>query len=63
MLEASYPVPYQRINQTQPMIKRELGFMNDGTGCNPSNPNNIINLKNTRNSIYNIRIKGVPDVR
>jgi hypothetical protein len=37
--------------------------MNDGTGYNPSDPNSMLDQGLTRNSIYNISLNGVPDVR
>ena len=37
--------------------------MNDGTGYNPSDPNSMLDQGITRNSIYNIRIQGVPNIK
>ena len=37
--------------------------MNDGTGFNPSDPNSMLDQGGTRNSVYNIKFAGVPDVR
>ena len=36
--------------------------MNDGTASNPSNPNSMQDQGNVRNSVFNIPIRGVPDV-
>ena len=37
--------------------------MNDGTGLNPSDPSSMLDQGCTRNSIYNINLNGMPDVR
>ena len=37
--------------------------MNDGTGLNPSDPSSMLDQGSTRNSIYNIHLNGMPDVR
>lgn len=37
--------------------------MNDGTGYNPSDPNSMLDQGGTRNSVYNLRIQGVPDIK
>jgi hypothetical protein len=39
-----------------------LGYFNDGTASNPSDPNTMMDLGHTRNAVYNIPIKGMPDV-
>jgi hypothetical protein len=37
--------------------------MNDGTGYNPSDPSSMLDQGTTRNSVYNIRIQGVPGIK
>ena len=37
--------------------------MSDGTGRNPSDPNSMIDLGGTRNTIYNYQIQGVPSIK
>ena len=59
---SSYPVPFHRRNHAQSQVKNAVGFMSDGTGLNPSDPNSMIDQGHTRNSVYNIPVKGVPDV-
>ena len=38
-----------------------VGFVNDSTLTNPGDPSSMKNIGNSRNSIYNIRVEGLPD--
>ena len=58
----SYPVPYKQLNMAQSAMKHSLGFMNDGTAYNPSDPSSMQDQGHIRNSVFNIPIKGVPEV-
>lgn len=44
-------------------MKQSIGYFNDGTATNPSDPNTMFNQGEVRNSVFNIPIRGVPDVQ
>ena len=43
-------------------MKQCPGYMNDGSAFNPSNPSSMVDQGTIRNSVFNIPIKGVPNV-
>ena len=40
-----------------------VGYMNDGSGSNPSDPNSMQDQGFVRNAVYNAAKLGVPSVR
>jgi hypothetical protein len=62
-LTPSYPAPYHQRNMPQAMLKQSIGYINDGTASNPSDPNTMQNQGTVRNSIFNIPIKGIPEAK
>ena len=53
-LLSSYPIPFKRINNNQRALKQTLGYLNDSTATNPSNPSTMMDQGITRNAVYNM---------
>lgn len=48
--------PYLKVNQTKLNLKRQEGYMNDGTALNASDPNSMRDQGSTRNAQYVVEI-------
>ena len=55
-LVPSYPFSYQRLNLDQKLVKYQMGYMNDSSYRNASDPNSLIDQGITRNAVYNVRL-------
>lgn len=62
-LVSSYPVPFSRHNQDFRKVKQSLGYFNDSTHINPSDPNSMIDQGIVRNAVYNFSIDNIPNGR
>ena len=49
--------PFTRLNQTKSNMKQMQGFVSDGTALNMGDPNSMRDQGQTRNAVYNGRIK------
>jgi len=61
-LVESYSFPFARHNQDQKLMKHSLGFMNDSSYKNASDPNSMIDQGVTRNAVYNVDLTDVPNI-
>lgn len=55
-LAPSYPMPFKRLNIDYKTRKMMKGYMNDGTGINPSDPNSMFDNGPLNNAVCNIKI-------
>ena len=57
---SSYPVPHHVTNQGRKIDKLTAGFINDGSGTNPCDPNSMQDLGRNGNTIYSYKVKTQP---
>ena len=51
------------MNRDQKQLKAQMGFMNDGTYMNASDPSSMKDMGNIRNAVYNVKFDNVPEVQ
>lgn len=59
---SSFPMPFHRHNQDHRVVRQNLGYINTGTGTNPSDPNSMVDMGPSRNATYNIDTQNIPEV-
>jgi hypothetical protein len=60
-LPSSYPIPCIRSNLPYHRRLKSVGYMNDSSATNPSDPSSMRDLGGSRNAVFNVKFKGLPD--